>query len=255
MKRHDVLCLAAVLALSLIGSGLARGVLPEGLVFLMAFEEGQGDVVHDLSGFGNDGTIVGKVDWINGKYGKGLNFDGQTYVNVPNAKPLSDLTEPMSVGVWTYPTALGGWRSVVEMDATGLGGWKIGFHDSRVVVWTTYRVQDFFGVTPVETDEWTHIAATWDGKEAIVYVNGKPDPPIPGGGVVDVKDTKNVPSLDIARRQTTNASYYAGGLDEAFVFQRLLSENEINDVMNGFNLAVESAGKLASTWAALKNYR
>jgi hypothetical protein len=229
--------------------------LPADLVFLMNFEEGKGDTVNDLSGFGNHGTIEGKVDWIDGKYGKGLNFDGQTYVNVPNNEPLSDLTEPMSVGLWTYPTALGGWRSVVEMDATGLGGWKIGFHDSRAVVWTTYRVKDFIGTTPVDTDAWTHIAATWDGSEAIVYVNGEPDAPIAGGGVVDVKDKNNVPSLDIGRRQTTNSSYYEGGMDDIFIIQRLLSKDEINDLMRGFDLAIEPVGKLASTWGDLKDYR
>ena len=43
-----------VLIFSLVVSGLVRGALPEGLVFLMMFDEGKGGDVHDQSGFGND---------------------------------------------------------------------------------------------------------------------------------------------------------------------------------------------------------
>ena len=131
-----------VLICSVIGSGLASADLPEGLVFLMDFEEGSGDTVHDLSGFGNDGVVEGKVDWVNGKYGKAFNFDGATNIAVENAEPLSALTHPMSVGLWINPTAVGGWRSILEMD--GPAGWKIGIHTTgNVIVWTTYHVQDF----------------------------------------------------------------------------------------------------------------
>jgi hypothetical protein len=252
MKRHSVLCLVTALMFSLIGSGLARGVLPEGLVFLMTFDEGKGDTVQDLSGFGNDGVVEGKADWINGKFGGAFHLDGATHITVENADPLSKLTHPMSVGAWVNPDILGDWRNIVEMD--GNTGWKMGFHDSHCIVWTTYHVLDFISTTPIEIGEWTFVVSTWDGAEAIVYVNGEPDAPIVGGGVINVEGE---PSLDIGWRRTTGVSTFEGGMDELFIFNRVLDQDEIKDLMKGFAdlLAVEPSGKLSATWGALKNLR
>lgn len=248
--RSRVLCLAMVLVFSLVGFGLASGVLPEGLVFLMTFDEGSGDTSHDLSGFGNDGDVIGKEDWVDGKHKGAFHFDGATYITVPNAKPLSELTHPMSVGFWANPDALGGWQQVVEMD--GDSGWKMGFGDPGVIVWTTYHVKDFFTTTLIEDGEWVHAVSTWDGEEAIVYINGEPEDPIPGAGAIDVT---NEPSLDIGYRRTSSASWYSGGIDELFVFDRVIDENEVKQIMNGFAdmLAVEPGAKLATSWGNLKN--
>jgi hypothetical protein len=251
MRRNDVSCFIMVLIFSLAGFSLVSGALPEGLVFLMTFDEGSGDTVQDLSGFGNDGTVEGKTEWIDGKFKGAFHFDGVTHITVPNADPLNKLTHPMSVGAWVNPDILGGWRNIVEMDAEGMGGWKMGFHDSHCIVWTTYRVQDFISQTPIPTDEWTYVVSTWDGAEAIVYVNGEPDAPMAGGGIID---TKALPSLDIGWRRTTGVSTFQGGMDELFVFNRVLEQDEIKEFMKGFAdvLAVKPRGKSAATWGALK---
>jgi hypothetical protein len=249
MKKQSVMSLIMLLAFSLAGFGLAYGALPKGLVFLMTFDEGQGDVVKDLSGFGNNGSVKGKKDWINGRFGKAFHFDGATYITVPNANPLGKLTHPMSVGFWANPDALGGWQQVVEMD--GNAGWKMGFSDS-FLVWTTYHVQDFITTKPIDMGKWTYAVSTWDGKQAIVYINGKPEPPIPGAGVINVE---NEPSLDIGYRRTSAASWYKGGVDELFVFNRVIKEDEIKQIMNGFAdmLAVEPTGRIATVWGHIKN--
>lgn len=251
VKGKSVLFFASVLVFSLISYALVTGAPPEGLVFLMTFDEGQGDAVGDSSDFGNNGTVEGNADWIQGKFRGGFQFDGATHITVPNADPLDKLTHPMSVGAWVNPDILGGWRNIMEMDAEGSGGWKMGFHDSRAIAWTTYRVQDFISQTPIEIEMWTHVAATWDGSEAIVYVNGEPDSPMAGGGIVD---TTILPSLDLGYRRTTSASFFEGGMDEVFIFDRVLEQSEVKDIMNGLGdmLAVEPKAKLATTWGALK---
>ncbi len=247
MRRSRILCLiTAAFAIGLFGSSVAHS--SEGLVFAMTFDEGSGDTVHDMSGNGNHGTIGGNADWAGGKYAGGLHFDGATHITVPNAEPLSSLTHPMTVGCWVNPDELGGWRNIVEMD--GDAGWKMGFHDSGAIVWTTYHVQDFISTTPIDPGTWTHVAATWDGSEAIVYVNGEPDPPIAGGGVIDVSGE---PSLDIGWRSTSAASFYAGLMDDLFIYDEVLSQDEINALMDGLAVtAVKPVGKAATTWGALK---
>lgn len=246
MRSRIILGLVALLMLTL--SSLAFGDIADGLVFLMTFDEGKGDKVRDLSGFGNDGTVVGKADWVTGKFAGGFHFDGSTHITVPNAEPLSKLTHPMSVAAWVNPDVLGGWRNIVEMD--GNAGWKFGFNNSPLV-WTTYHVLDFTAQTPIETKTWTHAAATWDGKEAIIYVNGKPDSPIAGGGVINVEKE---PSLDIGYRRTSNASFFQGIMDDLCIYNRKIDQNEVKELMNGFAklLAVGAQGKLATKWGELK---
>ncbi len=247
MRANSILCLiATVFVISLIGSATAES--SEGLVLAMTFDEGSGNVAHDLSGNGNHGEVVGVGSWIGGNYGGGFHFDGATRITVPNAEPLSSLTDPMSVGCWVNPDVMGGWRQLVEMD--GDAGWKIGFNDAGIVVWTTYHVKDFESQTVVEPGKWTHVATTWDGSQAIVYINGEPDDPIAGGGVIDVSGE---PSLDIGYRRTSESSWYEGGIDDVFIFNKVLEQQEIKNIMGGLSaLAVEPGGKTATTWGALK---
>lgn len=259
MKRVVPLLLTSVFCgVFVISSAVTHAKPPAGLVFFFAFDEGGGDVIKDSSGFGNNGVVNGKAMWIKGKFNSAFYFDGKTNISVPNREPLTSLTHPMSVSAWVNPDVLGGWRNIIEMDRTAadkVGGWKMGFHDSRAIVWTTYGVKDFIGITPIETGKWTHVAATWDGAQAIIYVNGEPEPPIPGGGVINVKDTKDIPSLDLGWRRSSAASYYQGGMDEVCVFNRLLKAEEVKSLMNGVAsmVAVELNDKLATKWGVIKS--
>jgi hypothetical protein len=215
----------------------------------MTFDGGSGSVVHDLSGYGNHGEVVGTVDWVPGKNGDAFHLDGATHITVPNAEPLSQLTHPMSVGLWIYPDEVGGWRSILEMD--GDAGWKIGLHTTgNVVVWTTYHVQDFGATTPILAGRWTHIAATWDGSTALIYVNGVLDATVPGSGVIDVSEE---PTLDIGYRSTSGSSWFLGSVDDVFIYNKVLSEQEVAGLMDGLSaLSVEPGNKAATTWGALK---
>lgn len=71
---------------------------PSGLVGLWHLDEGAGSTAYDSSSFGNDGTIVGPVAWVDGYKGKALGFNGATgYVMVPDAPSLR-ATRRINVG-------------------------------------------------------------------------------------------------------------------------------------------------------------
>ena len=60
-----------------------------GLVGWWRFDEVDGNLAEDSSGYGNDGAIYGAT-WVDGKYGKALSFDGtDDYVKVPNTDSLN----------------------------------------------------------------------------------------------------------------------------------------------------------------------
>ena len=251
MKRRAILSSIAMLIFVFACSGLVSAALPEGLVFLATFDDKSGDKANDLSGFKNNGTVKGKVDWTDGKFGGGFRFDGATYITVTNAKPLSALTHPMSSGAWINPASFDANNNIVEMD--GNTGWKLGFTNGTPQ-FTTYHVKDFNGKTPLATGKWTHVAATWDGKQVILYINGEIDATVAGGGVIEVSKE---PSLDIGYRRVGAASFYKGIFDDVFVYNRLLTQSEIKDTMKGFAsiiTSVEPNAKIATTWGDMKKF-
>jgi len=65
------------------------------------FDEGDGSVATDVSGNGNDGTIVG-AEWQAGQMGSALNFDGTgAYVDIP-AAAWDTIEQQATVSVWLY---------------------------------------------------------------------------------------------------------------------------------------------------------
>ena len=77
MKHKNINCLSHlsffaiavfVLALSMQASA--------GIVGQWLLDETSGTVAKDTSGNGNDGEIIGKPNWVNGKFGKALELDG-----------------------------------------------------------------------------------------------------------------------------------------------------------------------------------
>ncbi len=71
-----------------VGSDLRMPSPQSGLVLYLPFSEGTGTIAYDLSGYGNNGTLYsstticsnpptsGCPQWVNGKVGKALSFDG-----------------------------------------------------------------------------------------------------------------------------------------------------------------------------------
>ena len=53
------------------------------LLLYFSFGEGKGDAVTDLSKQKNDGEIVGDADWVDGKFGKALEFSDRARSKLP----------------------------------------------------------------------------------------------------------------------------------------------------------------------------
>ena len=84
MIRYAVACACAVLVQT-----AAVGAEP-GLVAHYALDQECGSLVKDLSGYGNDGKLVGKAAIIKGAWGAGLELDGKGgYIDVGTAKSLN----------------------------------------------------------------------------------------------------------------------------------------------------------------------
>ena len=90
------------------------------LVAAYNFNEGSGTVLNDLSGNGNQGTLVNGPVWSTGKYGGALTFDGANDLVTINDATSLHLTNVMTLEAWVRSTTTSsGWRSVVLKEIPG----------------------------------------------------------------------------------------------------------------------------------------
>jgi hypothetical protein len=106
----------------------------------------------------------------------------------------------------------------------------------------------------VEPDEWVHICFWLDikGKSRKIFINGEQVVEDAGKAGIAYKGT----SGDTMIGSWGNTGQKFNGLvDEVQVWDRALSEAEIKDSMKDLTVeAVDSSGKLTTTWGKLKTH-
>lgn len=138
------------------------------------FEEGQGSTANDTSGHGYTGTLTGSPTWTQGKYGKGVNFISNDYMDL--ASPYLDLASNWTIESWfkyPFPSAAcntltrgnGGDHQVI----IDCGGTLLGTYDN--VGGTAFHSSGFN--TNTLSTGWHHLAAVGTGGNTLFYIDGK----------------------------------------------------------------------------------
>lgn len=238
-----------------------NAITDQDLVLHLNFEEGSGDTTVDLSGNGNDG-ILHNVEWTDGKSGSGVMFDGVagTWVEVPDSDSLDSITEQITLMAWVYPTVFNNeWQRILNKCWAGdTAPWMIwGFYEqanSNGRLGFTLAVDGGqerlcrSGETPtIPADEWTHVAAVYDGETMKLYQNGEVVVESNAQGTIDTND---VP-VAIGRNSEGNREHYQGSIDDVAVWRVALDESQILSAMEQI-APVEARGKLAVSWAQIK---
>jgi len=99
------------------------------IIGVWLFDDGKGDILKDISGNGHDGVITGGK-WIeDGKFGKALEFDSDTFVVVDDPDDVFALPEGLTVTIWAYLTAIPStWGGIPRKVGSGQdvsGGWVL----------------------------------------------------------------------------------------------------------------------------------
>ncbi|MHA1289675.1 MAG: LamG-like jellyroll fold domain-containing protein, partial [Candidatus Thorarchaeota archaeon] len=190
----------------------------------------------DNSTWGNDGKLVNfneeSPSTVYGKYGRALEFDGvNDYVYVGNdTNPLNGIT----VEAWIKPNVVNSWQqaSVVSKFETNAYQWKIGLTNVGKLRADIYTNQTNV-VSPISTgamsvDEWYHIATTYNGTHAYVYLNGAQSVAFSG---INGPIQNNNSNIRIGHEPVNNR-YFNGTIDEVRIWNRALSPEEINASYN-----------------------
>ena len=225
----------SIVALVLASGGL-RGLhaqtLPAGLVAAYGFNEGSGSTTGDASGNSNTGTISGATWTTPGRYGRALSYNGSSNrVNVADANSL-DLSTGMTLEAWVYPTASSGWRTVAIKERVGGMTYALYANNgaSRPAVYLRIGSTDRYvtGSTSLPLNMWTHLAATYNGSTVLLYVNGSQVGSLAATGSMAVSNR----ALRIGGSTTLSGRYFAGRIDEVRIYNRALTQTEIQTDMN-----------------------
>ena len=170
MLRNSI-CLIP-LALALV-AGLAS---PAGgdLVGWWRFDETSGTTAFDSSDNGNDGTLEGNPQWVAGRLGGALEFDGiGDYVDCgdpPNLTITGDITVMCWIKVAAFTRT---WETII---AKGDNSYRMsrgpGDGDSIHFGCNGPSGGNLNATTIVTDNTWHHVALVYDGTNKLIYIDG-----------------------------------------------------------------------------------
>ena len=244
----------------------------DSLILYLPFDEGEGDTAFDRTKLGNHGKLEGGPQWVPGKHGKALEFDGDDDVVIIETKDSKELQLHESAGTaecWflmkgegisTAPRLIA--KESITNDSCDCdpmrGGFALKFRKhgkfnlQLSVEKGSRKNNDPNPDAGVDNDVWYHAAGTWEEGEHRVYLNGKL--------VFEEKGNEALPLKDVDNDLRIGGSFaglrnFQGIIDEVRIWNRVLSVNEIKDNMKlGFGqiLSVSPAGRLTTTWGQIK---
>ena len=243
--------LVAIFVLFALTTSLDAGLEDKSLVLYFSFDEGKGGDAADGSAHGHDGELIENPAWVDGQFGKALEFDGtkQQHVKIPINDTLQ-LREQFSIAFWVKrdDAQIREWNYMVT---AGTLKWASIFRnsDKKTYFWSSAPGWAQKAVSDdVQPDDWVHLAVTHDTKsEVVIYNDGEKA----GGGPKPPAVAEIDGSLMVGARHP-GEEFFTGIIDEVFIFNRILTEAEINEIMDGSFLPVEPAEKLATTWSSIK---
>ncbi|MCX6798939.1 MAG: hypothetical protein NTW59_02460, partial [Candidatus Diapherotrites archaeon] len=122
----------------------------------------------------NNATTNGNPTYVQGKIGKAINLNGTTdylSINDNQAQKPGQLT----IEAWANLATTSGWNTIIMK--TTQASWTDGYGMSYSTADKSIRFfinnwQNPIAKTSIQTNTWTHIAATYDQKQLKIYTNG-----------------------------------------------------------------------------------
>lgn len=192
----------------------------ENLVGYWPLDEGKGGIVEDVIDW-FDGELFGGLKWVDGMFGKALEFDGvDGRVVVGNYLPIFGITENMTFSAWCYPTdTLTNRAFIVKHDTFYVG---FGEQDQLKFVVQPHDISVESTDNSLSLTEWYHLAVTFDGKTMRVYINGE----------LNSELDNNIP-ITPSEANLVIGQGFSGIIDDIRIYNKALSQDEILDIFSG----------------------
>ncbi len=269
----------SILAISVLAIGVtisAFADINDGVIAAWTFDDGK---VTDAIGKAHGELFKAAKITGDGKFGKALDVDGSddTRADIEfNADLEAAIEGPHTVSYWLYVRNGANHSGVWKGEKVGWGAFftfRMVTTSSTGLTWgtTSGGSENWFATDgAIEADKWFHLCQTADGEESIGYVTpegGKTEIPVSGqqNPHIAPEPYNLFPDRPLelgAGRQIGgnqgNDMFLDGIIDDVIIWDRALSEEEVEELASGARpeqaLAVKAQGKLATTWGKVKSY-
>jgi hypothetical protein len=206
-----------------------------GLVAYWSFDEGTSTTAGDFSGNGNMGALTSmeNTDWVAGKRGKALDFDGSDeHISIPaqTQTAIGALTHDFTVSAWINPDSLSN-GTIVSHARTTNNGFRITTQSNGTILFTTWNVKDYIGtVSALSAGKWQHVVVTLDANDdASFYVNGVFVETVThtAPALVNSDDVFMIGAATVSLSSTLT-SLFNGKIDDVRIYNRTLTASEIS---------------------------
>jgi len=253
-RRTDrFLVLATLFAFSVLVIGHASGQ-EEGLLAYFKFEEGGGNDLIDDSGLGNDAEIKGDVEWVGGKYEKGMQFDGESghaEILAGTVGPFEEVTMAAWLKLESMPKTNS--YNIIGMTSGSANGFYLEQYATDLAAWQCGPNMNSVTAYPATFSDWHHIAVVYTGDNITIYIDGEQKSQGAGTTLPNVAGSPFRISGPMPEAQGFGGSI-DGVIDEVRLYNRALDVDEIIETMESADgAAVTSKGKLSTTWAELRS--
>jgi hypothetical protein len=175
----------------------------------------------DLSGQGNTGQLINMsttTSPVAGKIGQALNFNGSNSYVSTSLSSLGTMTRG-TVSLWVKRARDGPSEIVEEIDVS-----KASFEGFNTLsFWVNNDCQT--SATSMTLNKWYHLAGTWDGTSARVYVNGV---------LANTTVCTSAPTMGTLIIGARSGGYLPllGSTDDVRIYNRALSPTEVQALYN-----------------------
>jgi hypothetical protein len=224
-------------------NGCSPGLLND-LVGYWHLDDAPGSTrARDQSGQGNDGLLAGLdpgVAWVpEGPAGGALSPQGKGYVNVAPSASIDSITNQVTVAAFVY---LDG---TINDHATAISrqmeaGWGQLYHLSldaeqkpALFITNPQTLVYLLSPSPVPQQTWLHLAGTWDGEQARLYVDGTEVANAPISGPYGAETNPVILSGNGNGPGKGVSECMPGRLDEVMLYRRALAPADIKKLASG----------------------
>ena len=235
-KRRTLIIIGAVVLLAIVaGAGLFLFLKPHDKpVGLIAWWPAEGNAADKIGH--HNGTMIKGAGYGNGEIGRAVSFNGDVqYVKIPQAPSLNPVNE-LTIEFWMKAdpnNPMNSYQGLVTSDYYGVeiaGGVSFYLSSNRGASW------EISSHAPLTSGVWHHIAGTYDGASLHLYVDGKPyGSPLPHTGKISPMLAGSFVAIGSEDGRTGDpgcigSRYFHGLIDEASIYNRALSDDEISAI-------------------------
>lgn len=177
---------------------------------------------------GQDGTLVGNPQVVEGRVGPALRFDGHNDCVRVRHDPVFNLRGTITVAAWIKPEPFE--KAFATIIAKGDSTWRIARDAGRdVLQFAANSENDLWvvrGVQNVNDGKWHHVAGVFDGTEASLYVDGELDASLPTTTPFNTNDF----DVCIGENAERPGRYWKGLIDDVLILDQALGAAQVKEL-------------------------